>query len=297
MTEAEVQALAAGFGEGVAELIGKAVEPLLARIAMLEAQVQVRARDGQNGRDGRDAAPPDLAVIARAAAELIPPALPGRDGKDADPSFVKALVAEAIAAIPTPKDGADGQPGAPGPAGATGERGDAGEPGPRGEIGPMGPQGPEGPQGAAGVQGERGDVGPIGPRGEKGLDGTNGRDGVNLSAKDFARMEFDPDTRLLSLTFERDDVRVTQSCKAEGTMIHRDVYVDGRTYEHGDVVTWGGSSWLAKGTVAVKPGLDTVESRKWVLIVKRGAEGKQGKAIVGPPGPRGEKGERGDRWQ
>lgn len=51
------------------------------------------------------------------------PGRDGADGKDADPEQVKALVAEAVAEIPKPKDG------------ATGKKGDRGDVGPRGEPG------------------------------------------------------------------------------------------------------------------------------------------------------------------
>ena len=79
--------------------------------------------------------------------------------------------------------------------------------------------------------------------------------------------------------------------------VYRDVWKEGEQYDPGDMVTWGGSLWIAKASTTAKPDLPTAESRVWRLCVKRGNEGKQGKA--GPEGPRGAKGDKGDpggRW-
>jgi len=49
-------------------------------------------------------------------------------------------------------------------------------------------------------------------------------------------------------------------------------------YKHGDVVTWGGSIWLAKRDTDDRP----ESSDAWSLIVKRGRDGKDGEAPKGP---------------
>lgn len=54
------------------------------------------------------------------------------------------------------------------------------------------------------------------------------------------------------------------------------VYVDGRTYERGDCVTYAGSVWHCHvDTTRSKP---ADGSRDWTLIVKRGRDGKDGRA-------------------
>jgi hypothetical protein len=49
------------------------------------------------------------------------------------------------------------------------------------------------------------------------------------------------------------------------------VYVDGRTYEKGDLVTWAGSAWHCNATTTSKPGDGAAV---WTLMVKRGRDGK-----------------------
>lgn len=49
------------------------------------------------------------------------------------------------------------------------------------------------------------------------------------------------------------------------------VYVDGRTYEKGDGVTWAGSLWHCNETTLTKPGDGAAA---WTLMVKRGRDGK-----------------------
>lgn len=80
-----------------------------------------------DGRDGKDGAP-------------------GRDGKDADPEMVAALVAQAVADMPFPRDGRDGLDADPALVRAEVARaisamtlraGDRGAQGVAGEIGPM----------------------------------------------------------------------------------------------------------------------------------------------------------------
>jgi hypothetical protein len=49
------------------------------------------------------------------------------------------------------------------------------------------------------------------------------------------------------------------------------VYVEGTSYEHGDLVTWAGSSWHCNDATTSKPGEG---SKAWTLMVKRGRDGK-----------------------
>lgn len=58
--------------------------------------------------------------------------------------------------------------------------------------------------------------------------------------------------------------------------LYRDLWMEGKAYEAGDMVTWGGSMWIAMKDTTAKPDLPTAESRAWKLCVKRGKDGKQG---------------------
>jgi hypothetical protein len=53
------------------------------------------------------------------------------------------------------------------------------------------------------------------------------------------------------------------------------VYQDGKSYDRGHLVTFGGSSWHCNEATTTKPGDG---SKAWTLMVKRGRDGKDGKA-------------------
>lgn len=76
--------------------------------------------------------------------------------------------------------------------------------------------------------------GPTGPPGQDGRDGAPGKDGT-------------PGLRFAG------------------------VYVDGKTYDLGDLVTWGGSSWHCNEATTTRPGEG---AHAWTLMVKRGRDGK-----------------------
>jgi hypothetical protein len=70
-------------------------------------------------------------------------------------------------------------------------------------------------------------------------------------------------------------------------LIDRGVWKAGTTYEAGDVVSWGGSSWIAQRADPGKPR----ESDAWRLSVKCGRDGKDGApGLKGDPGPAGKNG-------
>jgi hypothetical protein len=184
------------------------------------------------------------------------------------------------------KDGADGLPGAkgdPGTDGRDGAPGDRGADGARGDTGPDGLQGPEGAagrdgrDGLPGVPGARGDTGPDGKNGAPGLDGKDGRDAV---------ME--------NLKISYDGRRTVAFCFKDGTPIEGGTLVvpwpmydfedpiwrAEKSYAKGDEVVWGGSTYLAReDLIGVKPGQPDPASRAWVLVVKRGQDGRDGKAV------------------
>lgn len=115
-------------------------------------------------------------------------------------------------------------------------------------------------------------AGPAGPP------GTNGRDGVDGLGFDDITAVQDADRHLTIKAVRGDRV------KSLGTMnipaaIYRDVWMDGVSYDHGDMVTWAGSTWHCNESTTSKPG----ESKAWTLMVKRGRDGKDGKDAVTLP--------------
>lgn len=133
-----------------------------------------------------------------------------------------------------------------------------------------------GPMGEKGLSGE---VGPAGPQGPIGPDG--------LGFEDFDVQR--DDERTVRFVMSRDGHTKEWSLKL-AHMLHQGVFVAGKSYEPGDVVTWAGSSWHCLTETDGKPG----ESRDWQLIVKSGRPGKDGPP--GPAGPQGPQGEKGGRW-
>lgn len=58
------------------------------------------------------------------------------------------------------------------------------------------------------------------------------------------------------------------------------VYQEGKSYERGHMVTWGGGSWHCNEPTNDKPGEG---SKAWTLMVKRGRDGKDGRDAVTVP--------------
>lgn len=123
--------------------------------------------------------------------------------------------------------------------------------------------------------------GPQGPKGEDGKDGKDGRDGKDgvdgFNLEDFSA-EFDGD-RNLALKFERGSLRKSHTIRLP-IMRHEGVYIEGKSYDVGAVVTWGGSQWHCQAPTTAKPGEG---SRDWLLVVKRGRDGRDGKDGVPVP--------------
>lgn len=153
-------------------------------------------------------------------------------------------------------------------------------PGPMGAQGPRGERGEQGPAGADGVPGRDGRdglPGVPGLPGEKGLNGTDGRDGLNgkdgsdgLGFEDFEEL-YDGE-RTFTRRYRSGD-KVKEFVHKTAMEIYRGVYVDGKTYDRGDGVTWGGSEWHCNETTTTKPGDG---SKAWTLKVKRGRDGRDG---------------------
>lgn len=189
---------------------------------------------------------------------------------------VDARVDVALARVKDGDPGPSGVPGRPGERGERGEKGDSGERGERGEIGPSGDPGVAGSKGESGRDGLPGLSGRDGKDGFAGKDGERGKDGFSLD--DFSVSSPD-DGRTVVLSFVRGD-EVTKRELRTAHPIYCGIWRAG-TYQKGDVVTFGGSAFIAKVDTEAKP-----ETDDWQMFVKRGRDGKDGK--------QGDKGDKGD---
>jgi len=167
-----------------------------------------------------------------------------------------------LAAASALRDGRDGDPGRPGDPGPTGP------PGPPGGPGERGPAGEPGKDGRDGERGQAGEPGPAGPAGSAGRDGT-------ITIADELVASYDGARRLTFL--HKSSGRALEGGSVVLPIpLYCGVYTDGRRYEASDLVTYGGSLWLAKTDTGAKPDELTAEGRAWTLIVKRGRDGKAG---------------------
>lgn len=124
--------------------------------------------------------------------------------------------------------------------------------------------------------------GPMGRDGQPGRDGKDGKDGVDGLGYDELGIEQEPDIRTVKFMAKRG-----LHTKEFGRMtipveIYRGVYVEGKTYDKGDGVTWGGSEWHCNDTTATKPGDG---SKAWTLKVKRGRDGRDAQSGSTTPLP------------
>lgn len=98
-----------------------------------------------------------------------------------------------------------------------------------------------------------------------GKDGEQGPKGFDLDDFD---VNLDDDGRTIELSFDSGEQRFTRQLQLP-TMIYRGVFEQGRTYEVGDVVTWGGSSWACSARTEERPGEG---AKGWTLSVKKGRD-------------------------
>jgi hypothetical protein len=287
----------AATAEEVAALIPPPPEPVDVD-AILAAAVEKTRAEWEEAIKALPAMP-----TAEEIAALHPPPKDGIDGKDADPEFVRALVKEAVAAlpaVPTPeevaalvpkgqdgKDGSDGLPGAPG------------EPGRDGVDGKDGRDGIDGKDGDPGRDGEKG---LDGAPGRDGIDGKNGvglagvlrdhegcvvftlTDGAIVKLGKFDGRDGEPGKdgapgRDVDPEFVRAAIKdeVQRQVTAPLADAYKGVWKPG-VYKRGDVVTWGGSLFIAAADTEAKP----ESAEDWKLAVKRGRDGKDGETPKPP---------------
>lgn len=290
----DTKALAAATAAIVREHLASELAPLVAenkalreRVEALEARSVEAGPAGADGQDGRDGADGKDGQD-------------GRDGKDVDPVTLRGIVSEivqaevskqvpeAIAALPAPErgeKGEDGEPGADGDAGADGQDGRDGVDGKDGVDGQDGKDGRDGLDGKDGAgiadlvidrdgnliasftDGRMKHLGQV--VGKDGRDGGDGKDGIPFGVDDLD-MTLMEDGRTLRMSFTKGDTEYAFQIPFP-VVIDRGVFADGKSYEEGDGVTWGGSFWIAQRATGSKP--DSADSG-WRLAVKRGRDGK-----------------------
>lgn len=257
----DTKALAAATAAIVREHLASELAPLVAenkalreRVEALEARSVEAGPAGADGQDGRDGADGKDGQD-------------GRDGKDVDPATLREIVSElvraevskqvpeAIAALPTP------------------ERGEKGEDGERGADGKDGAGiadlviDRDGNLIASFTDGRMKHLGQV--VGKDGRDGGDGKDGIPFGVDDLD-MTLLEDGRTLRMSFTKGDTEYAFQIPFP-VVIDRGVFADGKSYEEGDGVTWGGSFWIAQRATGSKP--DSADSG-WRLAVKRGRDGK-----------------------
>ena len=275
------------FGKAMASIVKDATAPLLKRVEELESRQPLRGEKGEAGERGERGAdaPPitDDQIFAQVAKYLSanPPAKgdkgdPGANGSDGAPanpgdvvreliasdqlvSLVELRVKEEVAKIPAPKDGKDGAPG---------EKGERGE---RGEKGADGKDGAgvadllidrDGNLIATMTDGRMKSLGAV--MGKDGAPGRDGKDGADFS----------------DVRFEHDGERTIKAIGKGGEIayrfpvpIDRGYWREGR-YEKSDVVTEGGTAYIALEDTSEKP---SQQSKAWRILARKGRDGKDGR--------------------
>lgn len=261
------------FGKQVGSLITEAIAPLSKRIEALEAREPLKGEDGKSVTL-EDVAPLIAEEVAKAVAQIPVP----KDGASVTVDDVAPLIREevvkAVAQIPPPKDGV-------GVAGATIDR--------------------DGNLVLTLTSGEVKSLGRV--VGEDGEDGSDGKDGLGLAGASINRDgelvvtltngeqkalgrvvgrdgKDGADFTDCELIWEGDRTLVARSNGVEIRKrleypLDRGYWREGMLCEKADIVTHGGSAWIALRETKAKPCLEAKED--WRLFARKGRDGKDGK--------------------
>jgi len=259
----------------------------------------VHGKDGAPGLNGKDGTPGDRGEkgdVGAAGSDGLDgkDGAAGSDGKDGAPGTPGERGEQGEKGIQGDRgaDGVQGKDGANGLDGKDGAPGIQGKDGAPGLHGKDGDPGQQGLPGIAGVDGKSVDVEDLRPLFEskmagwqlefernatdimlramerlpKAKDGAPGRDGMTLEGFDAKIME---DGRTVVISLRSGDLVVTKDLRLS-IPIWRGVYKSGR-FEKDDIVTWGGSGWIALQDTEESPG---GESKHWRLSIKKGSNGR-----------------------
>jgi integrin beta 3 len=231
------------IAEVVATAVREATTPLIARIDALEKRELVLPEKGEPGEPG-------------------PQGEPGPAG-EVDMERVKALIDEAVAALPPAEKGEPGEPGEPGEKGADGRDGADGMDG-AGLADALIDK--DGHLVLTMTDGRTKSLGVV--MGQDGRDGMDGAPGETFTLDDFDIVPLDE--RTIKMGFTKGDVMHSFEL-AFPVPVYRGVFRDTETYERGDMTTWAGSLWHCDEPKGLKPG---VADSGWTLAVKAGRAGK-----------------------
>src|SRR5690554_821025 len=235
------------FGQQMAAIVREATAPLIKRIEELESREPVKGEDGKSVT-AEDVAPLIQEEVAKAVAQ-IPPAKDGKDGKDADPVEIALEdITKAVLQAPEAIEAAvskhlEANPPAPGKdgvglAGAVIDR--------------------DGDLVVTLTSGETKNRGPV--------VGRDGKDGADFTDFDIT---YDGD-RTITIKGRGGDIT-----KRVPMPLDRGYWREGMACEKGDIVTEGGSAWIALRDTKAKPALEHKED--WRLFARKGRDGKDGK--------------------
>lgn len=279
------------FGRAMAGIVKDATAPLLRRIDELDASIKElsaaqpqkgpqgeRGMDGPQGPQGekgdpgeqgpqgpagKDADPIDVSEVTR---ELL--------GMDEVRAMLALLVDEAVAKHFERNPVRDGRDGKDGERGPQGEQGAKGEPGADG-IGLAGAMIDR--EGCLVITTTKGDAVRLGTVvGKDGHDGAPGKDGA-----DFSSVEFDYDgNRTLTIRGKGGEI-----VKRLPIPMDRGYWTQGMECQKGDIVTEGGSAWIALRDTKAKPCHENKED--WRLFARKGHDGLDGRhgRDLGPAPP------------
>lgn len=128
-------------------------------------------------------------------------------------------------------------------------------------------------------------VGTDGASGKDGEKGKDGRDGLGFDDIQVTMLE---DGHTIEIKFVREGITKAFPIVFPNTK-YCEIWRSENSYMRGDIVTYGGSGWVAKeNSTGDKPGDG---SKAWQLFTKKGRDGRDGKD--GRDGPQGKEGPRG----
>ena len=324
MTNETTKLLVDQMLDAVRGSISKAMTPLQARLAALEA---IAPAEPAPGMGPQEIASVVSAEVARAMA-LLPVPNDGKDGKDGkdgapgkdaqavDPrdiaQAVSVEVGLVVAALPVPKDGKDGKDGPKGADGASIHPDTValmvidqvrkavsdlpapkdGAPGRDGQdaahLAPLEVLDPDKayPRGtwATYAGGLICAVRVTDPLAKAGFALDKAGWAVMVEGLESAEASRSEDARRISIKLRRTSGVETIQEFSFPAMVYRNVWRE-TDYEPGDVVTWSGSSWHCQQTTRLKPGLPE-SAEAWKLMVKRGADGKDLRDADDPAPPK-----------
>lgn len=287
---------------------GRDGDPELLRVVILEeitkAMEQVpRPKDGERGEKGEKGEKGDSVDMSAIITEIRSSIPVPRDGKDADLEQIQRLIDEAVRKLPAPKDGRDGKDGQsierefimgmivdevrktfavmPQPKdGRDGRDGIPGEPGQdalRLEILPEIERTRSYPRGTYACF----DGGVIMAfRQTDAVNGSLEKAGWQIICDGYRDIviEMDPENpRQFFVRCIRTSKESVTSFKMP-MLMYREVYDREKTYDRGDVVTYGGSTWhCQRDGVTTEPVFNGVSSatKDWVLMVRKGIDAKK----------------------